>query len=99
MPCTTTEKTLETVRTVFGLFSLAACLFLLSPGIQAVRAEEPADPAPAPVVQEEPEAVPDSQEEGQGEVIPLNTRGYNYLPDRPAAHPERSQSPVVPATK
>ena len=39
----------------------------------------------------------DPRTEGRGDVITLNTRGYNYGPDRPTARPVLSTAPAAAA--
>jgi hypothetical protein len=40
---------------------------------------------------------PDPRAEATGDVIVLNTRGYNYGPDRPTVRPEAVHLPAAPA--
>lgn len=40
----------------------------------------------------------DPRREARGEVITLNTRGYNYGPDRPTARPVHAPRPAAPAS-
>ena len=40
----------------------------------------------------------DPRGEARGEVITLNTRGYNYGPDRPTARPAHPPRPAPPAS-
>lgn len=40
----------------------------------------------------------DPRREARGDVITLNTRGYNYGPDRPTARPAFADQPAAPAS-
>jgi hypothetical protein len=85
----------RTFKTTFGILSVGACLALMSPGITAVRADAttpatpPLDVVPAEIdgeIDSAPRAVDPELESVPG-VVNLNTRGYNYGPDRPTTRP------------
>lgn len=93
------ERILERVRNALGLSCLAGTLLLMSPGVTIVRANEAAKPAKQgaetavmqPANQKAPtQRVPRSDDpalQAQEGPIVLNTRGYNYGPNRPTAVP------------
>jgi hypothetical protein len=97
-------------RNSLGFACLTATVFLFSPGVTAVRADEPSPVAqPAePVAELEtvspPAAVPaavlgnssDPVAESYTRPVSLNTRGYNYDPTRPVASPTLA-TPAAPA--
>jgi hypothetical protein len=99
------QALLERVKNALGLSCLAATLLLMSPGVTIVRADEaakpskqPAEPAaevPAREMAPTPEAprADDPAAQAQHRPIVLNTRGYNYGPNRPVASP----MPAAPA--
>jgi hypothetical protein len=97
---------LDRLKTSLGILCLAASLLLMSPGVRVVWADEA-----RPVVEPE-EAVPartgdetdpapggeiDSPAGSPDDVIVLNTRGYNYGPDRPTVEPTMPSTPAAPA--
>ena len=43
--------------------------------------------------------VPDPRAEAIGGVVVLNTRGYNYGPNRPTVRPQAAQRPASPAVE
>ncbi len=95
-----------------GLIALVASLLLLPLGVESVRAEDespaPAQEARAPEADEKTgpraeegriEAAPravDPRRESRPGVVVLNTRGYNYGPDRPTVRPELPSPPAAP---
>ena len=101
----------ETVKTFLGLASLVASFFLLPMGVAVVRAEDAVAPAvDSPVEAAAPPGVVPLETEGQIEsaprpldprtesapgVIVLNTRGYNYGPERPTAQPQAAPPAAV----
>jgi len=100
------QPLLERVKTALGLSCLAATLLLMSPGVTIVRADEAAQPSkqstePAVEVPARDKMVPppkaprvdDPAAQAQDRPIVLNTRGYNYGPNRPVASP----MPAAPA--
>ena len=100
------ERILERVRNALGLSCLAATLLLTSPGVTIVRADETAKPSKVgaetavmqPAKQQAPtKRVPragDPAPQAQQDAIVLNTRGYNYGPNRPVAVPAPSSEPI-----
>ena len=106
------ETLSETLRSAFGLAALVGCFVLTSPGVRVVRADGPSPaPASAPaegrleVVVEEVDGrvesaprMPDPTAEAAEDVVVLNTRGYNYGPDRPIARPRLASPPAAPAS-
>jgi hypothetical protein len=99
------QRILEWAKTCLGLSCLVATLLLTSPGVTIVRADETAKPSkqavkPAVIVptsekgpiQTAPRAEGPAAEAQRGPIV-LNTRGYNYGPDRPVAAP----MPAAPA--
>ena len=93
------ERILERVRNALGFSCLAAALLLTSPGVTIVRADESAKPsklgAENSVIQPANQKAPtrpvpragDPAPQAEQGAIVLNTRGYNYGPDRPIADP------------
>jgi hypothetical protein len=107
------ERTLATLRTVAGMLALVGCFVLLSPGVRIVRADEAEKPAGPVAATEGVRVVPalrdgkiavlprfeDPTEEQRSGVLVLNTRGYNYGPERPTVHPELAPAgPASPAS-
>ena len=96
------QRILERAKTALGLACLAATLLLTSSGVTIVRADETAKPsqqAATPAVEglanetlPTPKAArakgPAAQDPSR--PIVLNTRGYNYGPNRPLAAPKLS---------
>lgn len=90
-----------------GTLALVATFLLLSPGVRAVRADEPAPPAEPMAEEALPGAVADEMKAFPREVDPkaaaesgdvvLNTRGYNYGPDRPTVRPSLRRKLTAPA--
>jgi len=91
----------DRMKNSFGWLCLAATLLLMSPGVHAVRADDdktPILPSPPAVQSEKPDREPEQRgvdpTRSKG-VINLNTRGYNYGPDRPTVHQEAARAAVA----
>ena len=99
------RTSLQRRKTGLGLSCLVMSLLLWSPGVRTVRAEENSEQQPSEVVvvpavrdgqiEMSPRA-PDARAEAVNGVVVLNTRGYNYGPNRPTARPQVEQVPTAP---
>jgi hypothetical protein len=102
----------DRLMTGTGLFCLMASLLLGSPGVRAVRAEDAPEVGPVggrglevPVEGAAPTApaVPPTSDPGlarkpaAGDVIVLNSRGYNYGPR--TSPPTEVRPPLAPAVE
>lgn len=100
----------EWVKTSFGLSCLVGTLLLMSSGVSAVRADEAVADAEQVVPDSQPLVIVPARKDGEVEMAPrtvdpaaeaargsvvLNTRGYNYGPNRPTARPVRGSAPAA----
>ena len=97
-------------KTWLGFSCLVLSFLLWSPGVRTVRAgedplqaSEPQTAAPLAVVPaptdgqiEMTARAPDPRTEAAGGGGVLDTRGYNYGPDRPTSRPQAVQLPTSP---